>query len=111
MWTASVGAVIRPPETMPIRTTGAPDAAASVIVFGRRYPMPATPMRRRLVGWSFIAGGTLSFLPVLGPWMFPVGFVILSVDSPRMRRARRRMTIAIGRRWPRLNAAMKPRGG
>ena len=80
-----------------------------MIVFGRRYAVPATRLRRRIVAWSFIAGGMFSFLPVLGPWMFPVGFVILSVDSPRMRRSRRRMTIAIGRRWPKLNAAMMPR--
>lgn len=91
---------------------GAPDGtagAATMIVFGRRYAVPATRLKRRVVGWSFIAGGVFSFLPVLGPWMFPVGFIILSVDSPRMRRSRRRMTIAIGRRWPRLNAAMMPR--
>lgn len=96
-------------DATPIPATGAPAARATMIVFGRRYTLPATRLKRRLVGWSFIAGGMFSFLPVLGPWMFPVGFVILSVDSPRMRRSRRRMTIVIGRRWPKLNAAMMPR--
>lgn len=96
---------VRPVPDTPVGTAG----AASMIVFGRRYAIPATRLKRRIVGWSFIAGGMFSFLPVLGPWMFPVGFVILSVDSPRMRRSRRRMTIAIGRRWPKLNAAMMPR--
>ncbi len=93
----------------PASETAAPRAPTTAIVFGRRYRLPGTPLRRQALGWSFIAGGMLSFLPVLGPWMFPVGFVILSVDSPRMRRSRRRMTIAIGRRWPRLNAAMQPK--
>ena len=86
-----------------------PVERTTILVLGRRYRVPSTRLGRRVVGWSFIAGGMLSFLPVLGPWMFPVGFVILSVDSPRMRRSRRRMTIAIGRRWPKVNAAMMPR--
>jgi hypothetical protein len=78
-------------------------------IFGRDWPVPATRLRRRLLGWGFIVGGLFSFLPVLGPWMFPVGFLILSVDSPSVRRLRRRLAIRIGRRWPRLNAMLKPR--
>ena len=78
-----------------------------LVLFGRRFPLPKSPVRRQVLGWSFIVGGVFSFLPVLGPWMFPVGLAILSVDSPRIRRLRRRMTIRIGRKWPRLNAAMK----
>lgn len=95
-----------PPASDSKAARGAPVTA---VVFGRRYRLPGTPLRRRALGWSFIAGGMLSFLPVLGPWMFPVGFVILSVDSRRMRRSRRRLTITIGRRWPKLNAAMQPK--
>jgi hypothetical protein len=80
----------------------------AMTLYGRRFRLPATRIGRQALGWSFIAGGCLSFLPVLGPWMFPVGFAILSVDSARMRRMRRRLTIRIGRKWPRLNAALKP---
>jgi hypothetical protein len=80
-------------------------------MFGRDWPVPATRLRRRLLGWGFIVGGLFSFLPVLGPWMFPVGFLILSVDSPVVRRIRRRLTIRIGRRWPRLNAMLRPKPG
>ncbi|MCA0319394.1 MAG: hypothetical protein LCH88_15120 [Proteobacteria bacterium] len=80
-------------------------------MFGRDWPVPATRLRRRLLGWGFIVGGLFSFLPVLGPWMFPVGFLILSVDSPLVRRTRRRLAIRIGRRWPRLNARLKPGPG
>jgi hypothetical protein len=80
-----------------------------LVVYGRHWPMPATAWRRRLFGWGFIVGGLFSFLPVLGPWMFPVGFLLLSVDSPTARRMRRRLAIRIGRKWPRLNEAMKPK--
>lgn len=80
---------------------------ASLTVFGRRFALPRQRWRRRLMGWGFIAGGVLSILPVLGPWMFPVGLAVLSVDSPFFRRMRRRLTIRIGRRWPTLNARLK----
>ncbi|MGL4235596.1 hypothetical protein [Tabrizicola sp.] len=49
-----------------------------------------------------ICGGLLSFLPVLGIWMLPLGLLLLAVDLPILRgpisvfiiRSRR-----IGRRW------------
>lgn len=97
--------------TTPDRETIRPDVArppVSAVVFGRRFRLPRTRLRRQVLGWSFVAGGMFSFLPILGAWMFPVGFVILSVDSARMRRSRRRLTITIGRRWPRVNAALRP---
>lgn len=82
-------------------------APTTLMVLGRRFRLPDRPWRRRLLGWAFIAGGVFSALPVLGPWMFPVGLAILSVDSPFFRRMRRRLTIRIGRRWPKLNAWLK----
>jgi len=54
---------------------------------------------RRFIGCSFIIGGILGFLPVLGFWMLPVGLVILSRDSRRIRRSRRRVEIMLLRRW------------
>jgi hypothetical protein len=42
------------------------------------------------VGVAFIVGGIFSFLPVLGPWMFPVGLAILAPDMPFARRLLRR---------------------
>ncbi len=33
----------------------------------------------------FIFGGILSFLPVLGFWMLPVGLLLLAVDLPLLR--------------------------
>ena len=65
-----------------------------------------------------IAGGFLSFLPVLGVWMVPVGLAILAIDFPPVRRFQRRMTVRFGtwlhRRWPRLAARFgygAPRAG
>lgn len=78
-----------------------------VRMLGRRFALPASRRGRRALGWAFMAGGLFSFLPVLGAWMLPVGLAILSVDSPRLRRARRRLAVRLGRRWPRLNAALK----
>jgi hypothetical protein len=74
------------------------------------------PLRRPLAllrgkGWRlirlplalmFIVGGLLSFLPILGVWMLPLGLLLLAIDLPSLRgpisvtmiRARRRI-----RRW------------
>jgi hypothetical protein len=32
-----------------------------------------------------IAGGIFSFLPILGIWMLPLGFLVLAVDIPPLR--------------------------
>jgi hypothetical protein len=37
-------------------------------------------------GVALTVGGCLSFLPVLGSWMLPVGLATLAVDVPPMRR-------------------------
>ena len=44
-------------------------------------------------------GGLLGFLPILGFWMVPLGLYVLSRDSARVRRARRRLTVHLGRRF------------
>ncbi|MCY4333505.1 MAG: hypothetical protein OXC60_02385 [Litoreibacter sp.] len=69
---------------------------------------PLTAIRAR--GWwivrlpialVLIVGGVLSFLPVLGLWMLPVGLLLLAVDLPLLRgplsaamiRGRRRIAV------------------
>ncbi|SNZ07542.1 hypothetical protein [Cohaesibacter gelatinilyticus] len=52
--------------------------------------MPGTPKARRSLGIILIIGGVLGFLPVLGFWMIPLGLFVLSVDSPYLRRLRRK---------------------
>ncbi len=81
----------------------------------RRFPALARPLRALRVGrWRilrlplallFIAGGFMSFLPLLGVWMIPVGLLLLAVDLPFLRgpisafvvRARRRISLWV--RW------------
>lgn len=63
-----------------------------------RKRLPGHPVARTVIGVGLIAGGTLSFLPLLGIWMLPVGVVVLSVDFPRVRRLRRLMEVRLLRR-------------
>lgn len=60
------------------------------------------------VALLLIAGGFLSFLPVLGIWMLPLGLLLLAVDLPILRgpisvfviRARRKARL-LAHRWKR----------
>lgn len=61
--------------------------------------MPASRIGRLVVGLLLIIGGILGFLPVLGFWMIPLGFVILSVDFPFIRKRRRKLEVRMGRWW------------
>lgn len=65
---------------------------------GIRLPMPRSRVGRIATGVALIAGGTLGFLPVLGFWMLPLGFVVLSHDLPYVRRRRRRLACWWARR-------------
>lgn len=60
---------------------------------GRTLPLPARRGHRRALGWGLVVGGVFGFLPVIGFWMLPLGMMVLSVDSPRIRRGRRRLVI------------------
>lgn len=62
------------------------------------FRAPKSKIGRLLLGWSLVVGGILGFLPVLGFWMIPLGVVVLSADSPFMRRLRRRAEVWIGRK-------------
>ncbi|MEL6747130.1 MAG: hypothetical protein AAFO79_04855 [Pseudomonadota bacterium] len=65
---------------------------------------PGTRLGRTIVGVLLIIGGVFGFLPVVGFWMIPLGLMVLSVDSPRIRRFRRRWTVKLGRRWQRYKS-------
>ena len=45
------------------------------------------------MGIVLIFGGLLGFLPILGFWMLPLGFIVLSHDMPMVRRWRRRFAV------------------
>jgi len=71
---------------------------ASVRFASRKFRVPGTPAAPKATGTALIVGGVLGFLPVVGFWMVPLGVAVLSVDSPRVRRVRRRTEVWWGRR-------------
>ncbi|MBI1211695.1 MAG: hypothetical protein GC190_09550 [Alphaproteobacteria bacterium] len=78
-----------------------------------RVKLPSSVTGRRVLGTGLVAGGALSFLPVLGIWMLPLGLVVLSADSKRVRRLRRRSDVAVTRWWraKRRRADAEKKGG
>ena len=64
-----------------------------------RVKVPRSRAGRMAVGGGLVAGSTLWFLPVLGLWMLPAGLLVLSVDSPRVRRFRRVNEVRVVRWW------------
>lgn len=58
------------------------------------------------VGLLLIAGGVLSFLPVLGIEMLPLGILLLAVDVPAVRHRVVRVWPKIEARWRLLRSQM-----
>ena len=69
-----------------------------VTIMGRKFRVPESRSVRMGAGFLLVLGGVFGFLPILGFWMIPLGLVILSVDMPAVRRARRRMEVWFGRK-------------
>lgn len=63
-----------------------------------QIPMPRSRIGRVIVGLVLIFCGMLGFLPILGFWMLPLGFLVLSHDLPFVRRQRRRIALWWARR-------------
>lgn len=75
------------------------DPQSGKLAFGSwQIPMPRSRIGRVGIGLTLIVGGTLGFLPVLGFWMLPLGFLVLSHDLPIVRRKRRRIAVWWARR-------------
>ncbi|BAK82944.1 hypothetical protein [Komagataeibacter medellinensis] len=55
---------------------------------------------RLVLGCLLMIGGVLSFLPILGLWMLPLGIILLAEDVPLLRRLSERMLEWIERRHP-----------
>ncbi|WP_315973247.1 MULTISPECIES: hypothetical protein [unclassified Bartonella] len=66
---------------------------------------------RQIMGYGLIGGGMLGFLPVLGYWMIPVGLFVLSHDSPRIRRWRRKQEVSVMRWWHSTRFSKTPEKG
>ena len=63
---------------------------------------PSAKLVRIPAGLLLIAGGLLSFLPILGLWMLPLGIILLAQDVPPLRWLVDRGMDWIERRWPRV---------
>lgn len=72
-----------------------------------RVKLPKSKVARRVLGGGLVAGSALAILPVFGLWMLPAGLLVLSVDSPRVRRFRRVQEIKVVRWWRARQAASK----
>lgn len=76
------------------------DQGSPKIRIGKNYyPLPASRVARTAIGLALIVFGIFGFLPILGFWMIPLGFFVLSLDWAVARRARRRFSVWITRRW------------
>ncbi len=60
----------------------------------------ASAWRRVPAGLALIVGGVLSFLPVLGIWMRPLGLVLVAKDVPILHGPSARALAWIRRRFP-----------
>ena len=81
------------------------------VKFGHyKVKMPPTKTGRRVLGGALVAGSALAILPVFGLWMLPAGLVVLSVDSPKVRRFRRVNEVRVVRWWRSRRAADKEKG-
>ncbi len=59
----------------------------------KEFKLPKSQMARMTIGVLLVIGGLLGFLPILGFWMIPLGFIVLSIDLPSVRRWRRNITL------------------
>jgi hypothetical protein len=64
-----------------------------------RLRHPSARWIRIPVGCLMIVGGLLSFLPVLGIWMLPLGLVLLAYDVPALKPLVGRTLIRGERYW------------
>jgi hypothetical protein len=60
---------------------------------------PASRLVRIPAGMLFILGGFLSFLPVLGLWMLPLGLMLIAYDVPFLQKPMSRFAVWGAERW------------
>lgn len=63
-----------------------------------KIPMPGSRSGRIAVAAALMVSGLLGFLPILGFWMLPLGFLLLSNELHVVRRLRRRIAVWWSRR-------------
>jgi hypothetical protein len=73
-----------------------PERAARILRWLRN---PEAKWIRSPLGGLLVLGGLLSFLPILGIWMLPLGLLLLAQDIPLLKRPTSSAMIRIERRW------------
>jgi hypothetical protein len=68
---------------------GIDDETGRLVIARWSVPMPRSRLGRIGIGSGLVVCGCLGFLPILGFWMLPLGFLVLSQDVPVVRRAER----------------------
>jgi hypothetical protein len=61
--------------------------------------LPESRPLRIGIGALLVLGGTVGFLPIVGFWMIPAGFLVLATDIPAIRRFNRRVSTKVMRYW------------
>lgn len=61
--------------------------------------LPENRWARIGIGVCLVFLGLLGFLPVLGFWMIPAGFIVLATALPSVRRFNRRVAVAVKGWW------------
>ena len=80
----------------------------SKLKFGDKHiHLPRSKPIRIIMGIVLILLGFVGFLPIIGFWMIPLGIIVLSIDIPPVRRARRRFVVW----WERRQRQKKERSG
>jgi hypothetical protein len=75
------------------RKFGVDHAAHELVLGSFRIRLPKSRLARLGIGFALLFGGTLGFLPILGFWMLPLGFLILSNELAIVRRWRRQLSV------------------
>jgi hypothetical protein len=70
-----------------------------------RLNLPESRWARIGIGVALVFYGLLGFLPVLGFWMIPAGFIVLATAIPAVRRFNRRVAVTVKSWW----SGRKPR--
>lgn len=69
---------------------GLPERLASALRWLRH---PSSRWARLPAGLLLIVGGIVSFLPILGVWMLPLGLMLIAADVPFLQRPMARFTM------------------
>lgn len=74
-------------------------AVARIKIGAYSLNLPENRWARIGIGGGLVFLGLLGFLPVLGFWMIPAGFLVLATDIPAVRRFNRRAVVAVKGWW------------